>query len=56
MHILEEQQAHADGASQFKVDFDDAIQSQRSRKGGAHHNIAACYKKKTLENTNKPGL
>lgn len=34
MHILEEQQAHADGASQLKVAFDDAIKSQRTRKGG----------------------
>lgn len=53
MNILEEQQAHADGASQLKVAFDDAIQSQGTRKGGAYHNIAACYKKKTLKKKSK---
>lgn len=37
MHILEEQQAHADQAPLLKVAFNDAIQSQRSREGGADH-------------------
>lgn len=51
MHIPEEQ-AHADRAPLLKVASDDAIQSQRSREGGAH----MASKKKTLKNTNTPGL